>query len=433
MIHKVSYASLAMALPMGTVLATALALAAGGCKSRSFNSKDAAGVREMVNPSLDDSKKRDLTDDEIKRFLPRVVATDVPFKAVWEVFNGVEEESRHKHAKVYFGPLKESDCTKLKSAFVGSLQLKDPWLGGLDKDKLVTELGISGIQCDRVTSGLTDGEAKWNGYVATSDGKPLHFLLDHFLTPVMQATMRHSFVAESDELLRQATPEELRKAGAPPNAGVMTVEGVYLDTNCWATAYEVSRYATPDKAGEVDYDLHVIMPRDFFKTFRSPANAKDRGGAIVPSAFLKWHGQYGAAFGDVLVVASEETKKETDKQTGDEVEYPVQLLHAAVFVDNGLLFERVGNAQPNLPFRLVGLDDIMKEYGSDDYRFYVYTPLRALPQVKDNEDLDSVEFVEGTVYVADQKLEDVALTLKPDGTYKMGDNAYKRGVQKTQD
>lgn len=386
-----------------------------GCKTRSHNeTKRPPGSRanEFVQAPKDDSKKTPITN--LDALLPKLKARGVaPLAAVWELFSNVQDVRQARHAKVYFGPLTPKQCETLKETFV------DSWVKG-----------SSAIDCNRVD--LQPGEKFDENFtkVADASGKPIHFLLDHFLTPVMQATLGYTFNEESEETTRTATDAEMKRFGLNPGDGpVMVVEGKYLDTNCWSTAYEVARQEKPDPAKNnvVDFDVHVAPPDAVEAAFLNPDNSTDRTqGGLSADAFKGWIDKWGVNFGDMLLVRG------TSMADSDMGSSKMSLLHAAVFVDNGLVYERVGNL-PGLPFRLGDVMDTHAQYKDmENVKFHILRMKNALPPVKDDKGLDSSEMAEGTIYVTDGRLESLALTFDASGVFRMDPNGLKRGVQSTQ-
>jgi len=213
------------------------------------------------------------------------------------------------------------------------------------------------------------------------------YLLHDFLTPVMQATLGHAFHSAHVSQDRPMTPQEEAKWKISGGRYVVESEA---NTNCWATAYEVAR-ATSGQAP--NFSAHTVNPIDADKIFTSAEYTLDRFGQRSHSEIRAGLDKFGAFFGDILIIRGPNK----------------EILHSAVFIDTGLLYEKVGN-ESGLPYRLVRWQDIVADYPQDSYE--VRTVKKPFPHIKDipGVNLTPVASSEGSVFNTNIVVKEHSLT-----------------------
>lgn len=83
------------------------------------------------------------------------------------------------------------------------------------------------------------------------------FLLDDFLTPVMQATLRHTFIPKIKKSSRTLNPDERKQYGISADGEVLVFKSA--ETTCCSTAYEVLRRSS---GPTLVYPVHNLMPQE---------------------------------------------------------------------------------------------------------------------------------------------------------------------------
>lgn len=213
------------------------------------------------------------------------------------------------------------------------------------------------------------------------------YTLNDFLTPVMQATIGNAFHSAHVSKYRPLSPQEEAKWNISGGRYVVESEA---NTNCWATAYEVAR-ATSGQAP--DFSAHTVNPKDADKIFTSAEYTLDRFGKRSHREIRAGLEKFGAFFGDILIIRGPNK----------------EILHSAVFIDTGLLYEKVGN-ESGLPYRLVRWQDIAADYPEGSYE--VRTVKKPFPHVKQipGVNLTSVASSEGSVFNTNIVVKDYRLT-----------------------
>lgn len=383
-----------------------------GCKARTHNeTKRPSGSRanEFANSAKDDGKKQPITN--LDALLPKLKAAGVvPTVAQWEYFSGAQTGSEARHIDVQFGTLTPEQCKKLKAAFA------DSWV----KD-------LNFVSCENVVDLPSDmPQSAHNGKVATNRGLPMEFSLVSFLSPVMQATVGYTFNEEIEQASRPATDAERKRFGFESGDGhVEVVEGKSLGTNSWSTAYEVARQEKLNRSTwTADYDLYAAKPEGVEAAFLNPDNSTDRTqGGLSPDAFKAWVDKWGVSFGDILLVRGVFA---ADRYGGNP---KMSLMHAAVFVDQGVVYERVGFAVEQ-PFRLADVMDVHAQYKDmDSVKFHVLRMKKPLPPAKEGESLDTAEMTEGTIYLVKGQLKSLSLEPGDDGVFYLESKAFDKTLQ----
>ncbi len=182
--------------------------------------------------------------------------------------------------------------------------------------------GLSGVDCKR-------------------DANKRNFSLIDFLSPLMQATIRQGFIPEAtyyDD--RPLTPEEKQKNKITEPPGTLIHKAV-LFPNCWSTAYELGR------RNAKTFTVHVISDGDASKIFNSDKYTAflNAPGKVPSDALMAWLDKNPSRYGDILILSNADG-----------------IVHAATFIDQGLLFELVSGASKEYPYRVSELKDIMSAY-----------------------------------------------------------------------
>lgn len=329
---RVRVAGLTWFVPLA--LAVALPLF-GGCKARSFND---GGVREFRRFETEGEEPAEGV------VLPRVEK--------WNASRGGSAGSGGATLRYRTWwkktPLKDSVRSRPgNDVYFRVLEFR--FEGGAAERETLSALYAFGPQGNRqktTATAATDptGDARTAATVATSPGattalpRPGSLDLVDVLPPAIQALSGHVFEPQS----------ELVKVFG----GVKTVSAA----NCWGTAYEVVRTTTAG-IGSGEYvvfytDRHQadatlrnegfsreVMPALTLTRGQEPKDAPVAGDPRLP--------------GDVMLIIS-------DFKLGNGT--VIQILeHAAVYIDNGIYFEK-SNAGPQDPFRLARFEDVVGTY-----------------------------------------------------------------------
>jgi hypothetical protein len=224
------------------------------------------------------------------------------------------------------------------------------------------------------------------------------FLLEDFLTPAMQATAGLGFRSELTSTIRDLTQEESERFRI--SQGGRYESQVFTDTNCWSAVYEVLRRSGGSKPM---FTLHIPP-----KTVVQKIMSEDASYSKLLSQ------QEPVRFGDYLIV------READDTT-QALSSSESISHAAVFIDEGIVFEKVGNSG-FLPFRIATLRDSLAPYQSDRL---VLEKRRLLKDLPDPEQLNyerrTVESSEGTVYDTTQVLRSIHLVRSQNGRWRLSE------------
>lgn len=162
------------------------------------------------------------------------------------------------------------------------------------------------------------------------------YSLVDFLPPLVQALNGHRFLVH-DEYTK------VRKS-----SGELTEREIQTMTNCWTTAYEIARLNSPVNAARSEKSMSVffISGPQIERVLKDPKFGK----RLNSSAELRP--------GDMILIS-----KRAGEIYGPNAPRPTEpiLLHAAIFVDTGLFFEKTGVDSQNL-YRLVQEQDMMAPY-----------------------------------------------------------------------
>jgi hypothetical protein len=282
-------------------------------------------------------------------------------------------EEQRTHLSISLGALSRGQCE------VARLVYADGW-----------KAGLSGVDC------------------STANGQK-NFILDDFLTPVMQATVRHTFIPEKSESTRALTGDERKQYGISAGGEVMIVSTA--ETNCWSTAYEVMRRAAgPNPV----YTIHNLLPEEVDLRLTAPELTKQLIDKVSAASLKSGMSSAGIAFGDFVVVR--DRKKAMESGTKSDIQ------HVTVMIDEGLVFERVGTDKI-FPMRIALLDDVLQDYSSAS--FEVRRLLKDFPNPQ-NENFSRYvkNSAEGTVYEVTIELKDVVLSKGQAGRYALPQSVY---------
>jgi hypothetical protein len=271
-----------------------------------------------------------------------------------------------------FGKLDEKTCEVVRRTYADSIKE-----------------GFSGVDCSR-------------------DSNRRDFGLIDFLTPLMQATSNLSFDWEEMELgERPLTKEEIKKYEIE-HEPFKFVHGKSINSNCWTTVYEVAR------RNATSFTVNLIFDTDADIIFKSDKYTKLRNspGKQTPENMKDWLLKYPPSFGDILIVYDGNS-----------------ILHAATFIDENLLFERVGG-YVRFPYRVGELSDIFADYPKGKYD--VRKVIRDFPHVKDaNMPLFSEMAVDESMVIRqDIAWKDIAFEIDPKTQRaKLPSSAFKKLLQ----
>lgn len=158
-----------------------------------------------------------------------------------------------------------------------------------------------------------------------------HYWLMDFMPPIMQATNRHRFRQEKHPVLRPPNP-------TPVDATVLA--------NCWGTLYEILRLK--NTSFETPTYLMMIDAQTMLRTLKATSTPTQD-----PQP------------GDFLLISHDHMGQQ-QKQT--------YLDHAALFIDNNLVFEKAG-AGDTVPYRLIGLSTLQRIWRRDIYSYQIRRPV----------------------------------------------------------
>jgi hypothetical protein len=226
--------------------------------------------------------------------------------------------------------------------------------------------------------------------------------LNDLLTPAMQANNGVVFNEQRVEKTRPLTAQEERTFRV--RGGAYVAEKV-LDTNCWSTSLEVNRRAGGQNPV---FTVHNFNSDEVERVLRSDSRSRSRTGAFVDAGGLKrWLSRWGTKFGDYVIARGDVPCE------GGTVK---QMLHVASFVDDGLLFERVGNG---LPGRVGRLDDMLALY--PNARFEVRRLSRDMPHVSGTtlKRAHPPQMSEGVVYQTEILTRDLAMARNRRGRHNL--------------
>lgn len=278
---------------------------------------------------------------------------------------------------------------------------------------LAISLGaLSKEQCEVARKVYADGwKNNLSGVDCTTANGQKNFLLDEFLTPVMQATVRHTFIPERTESTRELTAEERKQFGISLGGEVLISKTA--ETNCWSTAYEVLRRAS---GSNPTYTIHNLLPEEvdlrLTNTQLTQALVTNVRGAELKAKLTS----SGVSFGDFVIVR--------DQQKAREIGSKSNIQHVTVLIDEGLVFERVGTDSV-FPMRIATLDDVISDYASASFDARRLVKDFPDPQ-KENFSRYVKESSEGMVYEVTIDLKDVVLSKSKNGRYTLPESAYEQ-------
>ncbi|MEN9528427.1 MAG: hypothetical protein RI932_300 [Pseudomonadota bacterium] len=284
-------------------------------------------------------------------------------------------DSQRTHLAISLGTLSREQCE------IARMTYADGW-----------KQNLSGVDC------------------ASADGQK-DFLLDDFLTPVMQATLRHTFIPEKAESSRTLTPDERKQYGISAGGEVLVSKSA--ETNCWSTAYEVLRRSSGPTP---IYTVHNLMPHEVDLRLTNSQLSKSIL-SDVPSAELKTKLlAAGVSFGDFIIVR--------DKPMAMEAGSESDVVHVTIQIDEGLVFERVGTDSV-FPMRIAKLDDVVADYSRAKYD--VRRSIKDFPDPKtENFKRHVTQSMEGVVYDVTIELKDYTLSKGKNGRFSLPADAYGR-------
>lgn len=284
-----------------------------------------------------------------------------------------QRESQRTHLSISLGTLSREQCEVARKTYA------DGW-----------KKNLSGVEC------------------SNADGQK-NFLLDDFLTPLMQATLRHTFIPEKNESTRALTSDERKQYGISSGGEVLISKTA--ETNCWSTAYEVLRRTTGPTPL---YTVHNLLPQEVDIRLTSSQLSKPILTGAQASEVKNKLPNLGVSFGDYIIVR--------DKQSAMEAGSKSDVVHVTVLVDEGIVFERVGSDSV-FPMRLAQLDDIFSDYANSKYD--VRRSLQDFPDPKTEKfSLHVKESMEGVVYEVTIDLKELTLIRGSSGRYSLPPDAY---------
>lgn len=361
-----SYLSAQSALSaVSFVMISVLGLAACGVKG-------AARVKAFKEFS---ESSRELVQLELPNFQRALKAAQLPAAKITaykqRLATETYTETQRTHLTISLGTLTREQCEVARKVYA------DGW-----------KVNLSGIDC------------------AKADGKKV-FLLDDFLTPVMQATVRHTFIPEKDESTRELTAEERKQYGIISGGQVLISKTA--ETNCWSTAYEVLRRTS----GQAPvYTIHNLLPEEVDLRLTDTKLTQTLKSKESASTLITQFKSSGVRFGDFIIVR--------DRAKADEVGSKSDIQHVTVLIDEGLVFERVGTDSV-FPMRIATLNDVVTDYASA--QFEVRRLLSDFPDPhKENFSLQVKQSSEGDLYDVTIELKNIVLSKSASGRYALPAN-----------
>lgn len=284
-----------------------------------------------------------------------------------------QRDSQRTHLSISLGTLSRAQCEVARKTYA------DGW-----------KQNLSGVDC------------------ATANGQK-NFLLDDFLTPVMQATLRHTFIPEKTESTRALTADERKQYGISIGGEVLISKTA--ETNCWSTAYEVLRR---NSGSSPIYTVHNLLPQEVDLRLMSSQLSKTILSGVQASEVKNKLPSLGVSFGDYIIVR--------DKPMAMEAGSKSDVVHVTVLIDEGIVFERVGTDSV-FPMRLAQLDEVVSDYANAKYD--VRRSLQDFPDPKTEKFSRQVtQSMEGNVYEVTIDLKDLLLTKSNTGRYSLPPDAY---------
>ena len=296
--------------------------------------------------------------------------------------------------------LPEAKISAIKSTFATETRHDS------QRSHLSISLGaLSREQCEVARKIYADGwKENLSGVDCAAANGQREFLLDYFLTPVMQATVRHSFVPEKTESSRALTPGERKQYGISSGGEVLISKTA--ETNCWSTAFEVLRRTS---GSSPKYTIHNLLPEEVDLRFMSPQLSKSILKSTQTSDIKNQLSASGVSFGDFVIVRDKKMALETGAKS--------DIAHVTVLIDEGIVFERVGTDSV-FPMRIATLDEALVDYpkASIDVRRL----LQDFPDPKtENFSRHVTQSMEGTVYEVTIDLKELNLFKSKSGRYAL--------------
>lgn len=276
--------------------AWAVLCAFSACRNRDFH--EASPQEFRAAPRVVEEREKTFELARLKRLAPEISYRVYEDKLATSDYPRVS-------LRVVFGRLTEAQCNKVRKIYA------DSWQDGL-----------SGVDC------------------AKAAGR--NFELVDFLTPAMQATSQLAFESEQTRTQRPLSAEErafLQDAVLQSGYGALDPDAAFrvnrvLAANCWGTAFEILRRSST--AFSVFYEGGGDAIDKYFSD--NTSLIAERRLDVPFSQELV--GRF--AFGDVILFhAAEDGLK--------------RLMHAAVLVDENLLFEKIGAGFEDV-YRLAAYD-----------------------------------------------------------------------------
>jgi len=282
-------------------------------------------------------------------------------------------DSQRKHLSISLGTLIREQCEVARKVYA------DGW-----KDNL------SGVDCN------------------LADGKKV-FLIDDFLTPVMQATLRHTFIPEKTESSRPLTQDERKQYGI--SAGGEMLVSKSAETNCWSTAYEVLRRTS---GASPSYTIHNLLPQEVDLRFTDPQLTQTLLSGQSASQINNQFATRGVVFGEFIIVRDKQMARETGAKS--------DIAHVTLLIDEGLVFERVGT-DPVYPMRITTLEEVTADYPQAS--FDLRRLIKDFPDPKTEDFSRSIkESMEGVVYEVTIELKELKLNKSNLGRYALPESAF---------
>lgn len=175
-----------------------------------------------------------------------------------------------------------------------------------------------------------------------------------FLPPLVQATVGLSFSSQTEDI----TLDALRD----PDVDQCLPTTLVTTTNCWGTAWEFLRLTrTPHSTDPVDGEelpgmsVFYTSGEQILEKLQDPRHSRRIALIDEPKQHI-WDdpvdGQNGVQPGDALLILQEPLVGGTS-----------QLIHAAIALDQGLYYQKIGIENHAL-YQITTIEDIMNQYGA---------------------------------------------------------------------
>lgn len=300
---------------------------------------------------------------EISRFhlpacawvLPVLTATIIQCKPVGRESSQVQEFEKVSVEGAKGRPIPDFLLTRAPKVRVKAVEYTVPGFEGLPQEASkhieVTFPGLTKNEFDILNSAYGKHGHWLKGRKATYD-------ITDFLPPIVQATVKHRFHPHYIQYVPGGF-EELQQDGTYKSS---------LTANCWGTVYEYLRgdpqslkifYASNRQIGEIlldaTYSSHVKVLNQS-QVFGDVSKTRNTG--LVP--------------GDILVVLKNDAmpmESERHNYYPGTSAYPTEIVHAAIYIDNDLYFEKTGFSGRAL-YRIVSFQNILIDNREDHSFIY---------------------------------------------------------------